>query len=90
MRDYHFDHAHLRSSDPEAAARLFDAISAAQVTRGIYTLPTEAGLRPLISGSIRLSAQDAELFLSLVWALGRRTTRTLDRWPKRHCDICST
>ncbi len=36
MRDYHFDHIHLRSSDPEATARFFETMFAAQVTRGVY------------------------------------------------------
>jgi lactoylglutathione lyase len=36
MRDYHFDHVHLRSSDPEATAGFFETMFGAEVTRGVY------------------------------------------------------
>jgi catechol 2,3-dioxygenase-like lactoylglutathione lyase family enzyme len=36
MRNYIFDHAHLRSSDPEAAATFFETMFGAVVTRGVY------------------------------------------------------
>jgi catechol 2,3-dioxygenase-like lactoylglutathione lyase family enzyme len=36
MRDYRFDHVHLRSPDPEATARFFEIMFDAEVTRGVY------------------------------------------------------
>jgi catechol 2,3-dioxygenase-like lactoylglutathione lyase family enzyme len=36
MRDYRFDHVHLRSPDPEATAGFFETMFGAEVTRGTY------------------------------------------------------
>jgi catechol 2,3-dioxygenase-like lactoylglutathione lyase family enzyme len=36
MRDYHYDHVHLRSSDPDATAQFFETMFGAEVTRGVY------------------------------------------------------
>ena len=36
MRDYRYDHVHLRSPDPDATARFFETMFGAQVTRGVY------------------------------------------------------
>jgi len=36
MRDYRFDHVHLRSADPEATAGFFENMFGAEVTRGVY------------------------------------------------------
>ncbi len=36
MRTYHYDHIHLRSPDPDATARFFEAMFDAEVTRSIY------------------------------------------------------
>ena len=36
MRDYHYDHVHLRSPDPDATARFFETMFNAEVTRSIY------------------------------------------------------
>jgi lactoylglutathione lyase len=36
MRDYRFDHVHLRSSDPEATAHFFETMFNAKVTGGVY------------------------------------------------------
>jgi catechol 2,3-dioxygenase-like lactoylglutathione lyase family enzyme len=36
MRVYHYDHLHLRSSEPEATARFFETMFGAEVTRGVY------------------------------------------------------
>jgi lactoylglutathione lyase len=36
MRDYRFDHVHLRSADPEATASFFETMFGAVVTRGVY------------------------------------------------------
>ncbi|HET6234494.1 MAG TPA: VOC family protein [Acetobacteraceae bacterium] len=36
MRDYRFDHVHLRSPDPEATASFFETMFGAEVTRGVY------------------------------------------------------
>jgi lactoylglutathione lyase len=36
MREYRFDHVHLRSLDPEATARFFETTFGAEVTRGVY------------------------------------------------------
>jgi hypothetical protein len=35
MRDYRYDHVHLRSPDPDATARFFEAMFRAEVTRSI-------------------------------------------------------
>ena len=49
MRNYRFDHVHLRSSDPEATARFFETMFGAEVTRGVYPPGT------LYAGQPRLS-----------------------------------
>ena len=36
MCDYHYDHVHLRSSDPDATAQFFETMFCAEVTRGVY------------------------------------------------------
>jgi lactoylglutathione lyase len=36
MRDYRFDHIHLRSSDPDATATFFQTMFGAEVTRDVY------------------------------------------------------
>ena len=36
MRDYRFDHVHLRCSDPEATANFFETMFGAEVKRDIY------------------------------------------------------
>ncbi len=36
MATFHFDHLHLRSSDPDATAKFFETMFGAEVTRGIY------------------------------------------------------
>ena len=36
MRDYHYDHVHLRSPDPDATARFFETMFGAEVTRSVY------------------------------------------------------
>jgi hypothetical protein len=36
MRDYQYDHVHLRSPDPEATARFFETMFGAEVTRSVY------------------------------------------------------
>jgi len=36
MRDYRYDHVHLRSPDPNATARFFETMFGAEVTRGVY------------------------------------------------------
>jgi hypothetical protein len=36
MRDYRYDHVHLRSPDPNATARFFGTMFGAEVTRGVY------------------------------------------------------
>jgi lactoylglutathione lyase len=36
MRDYRYDHVHLRSPDPEATARFFETMFGAEITRSIY------------------------------------------------------
>src|SRR5438105_13519493 len=36
MRDYRYDHVHLRSPDPDATARFFETMFGAEVARGIY------------------------------------------------------
>ncbi len=36
MRNYIYDHIHLRSPDPDATARFFETMFQAEVTRGVY------------------------------------------------------
>ena len=36
MRDYRYDHIHLRSPDPDATARFFETMFGAEVTRSVY------------------------------------------------------
>ena len=36
MRNYSYDHVHLRSSDPEATASFFETMFGAVATRGVY------------------------------------------------------
>ena len=36
MRDYQYDHIHLRSPDPDATARFFETMFGAEVTRSVY------------------------------------------------------
>ena len=36
MRNYTYDHVHLRSPDPDATARFFETMFNAEVTRSIY------------------------------------------------------
>ena len=36
MRDYRYDHVHLRSANPSAMADFFEAMFGAEVTRDIY------------------------------------------------------
>jgi catechol 2,3-dioxygenase-like lactoylglutathione lyase family enzyme len=36
MRDYRYDHVHLRSPEPDATARFFETMFGAEVTRSFY------------------------------------------------------
>ncbi len=36
MRDYKYDHVHLRSPDPDQTARFFETMFGAEVTRSVY------------------------------------------------------
>jgi lactoylglutathione lyase len=36
MRDYRYDHVHLRSADPDAMGRFFETMFSAEVKRDIY------------------------------------------------------
>ena len=49
MRNYRFDHVHLRSSDPEAMAQFFEKMFGAEVTRGVYPPGTLYAGHPRIS-----------------------------------------
>ena len=40
MRDYRYDHVHLRSPDPGATARFFETVFGAEVTRSVYPTGT--------------------------------------------------
>ena len=40
MRDYHYDHIHLRSTDPDATARFFATMFGAEITRSTYPAGT--------------------------------------------------
>jgi catechol 2,3-dioxygenase-like lactoylglutathione lyase family enzyme len=49
MREYRFDHVHLRSDEPETMARFFEEMFGAEVTRGVYPPGT------LYPGQLRVS-----------------------------------
>jgi lactoylglutathione lyase len=49
MRDYRYDHVHLRSADPDAMGRFFETMFAAEVRRDIYPPGT------LYPGQMRVS-----------------------------------
>ena len=49
MRDYRYDHVHLRSSDPDATGRFFETMFGAEVTRDVYPPGT------LYPGQMRVS-----------------------------------
>jgi lactoylglutathione lyase len=49
MRDYRYDHVHLRSADPDAMGRFFEAMFGAEVARDIYPPGT------LYPGQMRVS-----------------------------------
>jgi hypothetical protein len=36
MRDYQYDHVHLRSPDPDATARFFETMFGAEFMQGVY------------------------------------------------------
>jgi hypothetical protein len=36
MRDYRYDHVHLRSPDPNATAQFFETMFGAEVTSSVY------------------------------------------------------
>ena len=49
MRDYRYDHVHLRSADPDAMGRFFETMFGAEVVRDIYAPGT------LYPGQMRVS-----------------------------------
>ncbi len=49
MREYRYDHVHLRSADPDAIGRFFETMFGAEVTRDIYPPGT------LYPGQMRVS-----------------------------------
>ena len=49
MRSYHYDHVHLRSSDPDATGRFFETMFGADVSRSTYPPGT------LYPGQLRVS-----------------------------------
>jgi lactoylglutathione lyase len=49
MRDYRYDHVHLRSADPDAMGRFFETMFGAEVVREIYPPGT------LYPGQMRVS-----------------------------------
>ena len=49
MREYHYDHLHLRSSDPDATARFFETMFDAELTRSVYPPGT------LYPGQVRIT-----------------------------------
>ena len=49
MRDYRYDHVHLRSADPDAMGRFFETMFGAEVRRDIYPPGT------LYPGQMRVS-----------------------------------
>lgn len=51
MRNYRYDHIHLRSPDPDATARFFETMFGAEVKRDIYPPGT------LYPGQIRIAMQ---------------------------------
>ena len=51
MREYRYDHVHLRSPDPDATARFFETMFGAKATRDVYPPGT------LYPGQMRVSLQ---------------------------------
>ncbi|HTW70604.1 MAG TPA: VOC family protein [Acetobacteraceae bacterium] len=49
MRDYRYDHVHLRSTDPDATGRFFETMFGAEVMRDVYPPGT------LYPGQMRVS-----------------------------------
>ena len=49
MRDYRYDHVHLRATDPDAMGRFFETMFGAEVTRDVYPPGT------LYPGQMRVS-----------------------------------
>jgi lactoylglutathione lyase len=49
MHDYHFDHVHLRSSDPDTTAHFFETMFGAEVIRDVYPPGTLYPGQPRIS-----------------------------------------
>jgi catechol 2,3-dioxygenase-like lactoylglutathione lyase family enzyme len=49
MRQYTYDHVHLRSSDPDATARFFETMFGLDVQRGIYPPGTLYPGQPRVS-----------------------------------------
>src|ERR1700684_1870521 len=49
MREYRFDHVHLRSPDPDATARFFETMFGAEAKRDIYPPGTLYPGQPRIS-----------------------------------------
>ena len=60
MRDYRFDHIHLRASNPDATASFFETMFAAEVVRDVYppcTLyPCQQRIRMRVGGQTVLIA----------------------------------
>jgi lactoylglutathione lyase len=60
MRDYRFDHIHLRASNPDATASFFETMFAAEVVRDVYppgTLyPGQQRIRMRVGGQTVLIA----------------------------------
>jgi lactoylglutathione lyase len=51
MREYHYDHVHLRSPNPDATAQFFESMFGAKATRDVYPPGT------LYPGQMRVSLQ---------------------------------
>ena len=52
MRDYRYDHVHLRSADPDATARFFETMFGAKVTRDVYPPGTLYPGQPRVAMSL--------------------------------------
>jgi lactoylglutathione lyase len=75
MRDYRYDHLHLRASDPDATGRFFETMFGAEVTRGIYPPGT------LYPGQMRVSMKLGGQKILVAPAHPHDPTGTAPRFP---------
>jgi lactoylglutathione lyase len=62
MRDYRYDHVHLRSANPSAMADFFETMFGAEVMRDIY--PPRTPARSIPASSVSACASEARLLIA--------------------------